>query len=341
MKLSRRLSQHTDSKEWVNQTRAQSPILVRIGKKPPKLVLSFGGAGFLTTYSLGVAKYLQAEKQSLISKSFLLGAGSGVLPALALAYGPEHVNIDHAVEYICDNFFSVSNEKKRREVTAAGLEAFLPSLDNDKHKMEGTSSVTADPVKIINGRVALTVGFSNKDYGYLHQNRNNILYGHHIAQWDDREDLLKCIVSAMACNVNKPMQFRDADNVMRGTFYSMSSELDQSIRHVHIHGYCGDKYNRHSTRHNFYFGKHGFLSNTSPFLKQAVMAFRPNLMGKFAKSAHMRAYEAGYVDARRYERWEEDPYFYAKPDRKSNDMFSMKSMISSVLLRRKVENYEL
>lgn len=132
--------------------------------------------------------------------------------------------------------------------------------------------------KLVDGRLALTIGFSNKDPGYLEQSKENIYYGHHIAKWSNYDDLAQNILAATTPNTNKPMIFREADNVLRGTMMSLSSEIDSHCRHIFIHGYCGYKYNRHQTRHNIIFGKNGYLGNTHyPFYKQVLLSFFPTI----------------------------------------------------------------
>lgn len=317
------LSTRTVPKDWVKQVRAKTPTILEVGRTPPKLVLSFGGAGFLVTYELGVALYLQQEKKELLAKSFLLGAGTGCIPALALACGPQAVNIDALRDFIVSNPFLVTNEERRLAVFEQGLDTFLPK----------------DALKLTAGRLALTVGFSNKDPGYMQQPKENVYFGNHIAAWDDWQDLKQCVLAACAPNMDRQMKYRDAPNVMRGTLLSLSSELDQYCRHVHIHGYCGYKYNRNQTRHNFFFGRHGFLPNTHfSFTKQMILAFAPNFGGaERHKDDLLQAFDAGYHDARRYERWEEDPYHYAKADRSPGDDFNWK-MIRGTLFGKKNDN---
>lgn len=301
----------TDPKEWIKKVRAKTPVLLEVGKPAPKAVLSFGGCGFLVTYSLGVALYLQQEKKELLSQCFLLGAGSGVIPALALACGPSAVNLETVRDFILDNRFTVTDEEKRIDVLTNGINRLLPK----------------NALDLVKGRLALTIGFSNRDVGYMSQAKENIYFGHHIAQWEDVSDLGQNILAAMAPNTNKPMTFRDADNVLRGTMMSLSSELDQYCRHVYIHGYAGYPYNRNQARHNIMFGKHGFLGNTHfSFPKQVLLAFAPLIGGNVRREELMEAYDVGYNDARRYERWEEDPYFYAKADRSPEDDFNMRSL---------------
>lgn len=315
----------TIPKEFIKKVRAKTPTLLEVGRTPPKLVLSFGGAGFLVTYSLGVALFLQQEKKDMLAKSFLLGAGSGSLAATALACGPQHVSIEKVRDAVVNNLFLVTDEPKRLATMSSALDTLLPKSAH----------------QLVNGRLALTIGFSNKDPGYLQQAKENIQFGHHIAVWDNWEDLKQNLLVATAPNMDKPMQFRDADNALRGTLMSLSSELDQYCRHVHIHGYCGYKYNRKQTRHNTFFGRHGFIANThTSFPFQVLQAFCPNVGAASRKEELLRAYDAGFHDARRYERWEEDPYHYAKSDRSPSDDFNWKN-IRAGLFSKNTDKYEL
>ncbi|EAN79361.1 uncharacterized protein TEOVI_000780200 [Trypanosoma equiperdum] len=317
----------TDPREWVKKVRAKTPVLLEVGKPAPKAVLSFGGCGFLVTYSLGVALYLQQEKADLLAQSFLLGAGAGVIPAVALACGARAVNIEKVRDAILDNRFMVTDEERRIEVLTKFINLLLPR----------------NAVELVSGRLALTIGFSNRDPGYMKQTKEQIHFGHHVAQWTDVSDLAQCILASMAPNTAKPMIFRDADNVMRGTMMSLSSELDQYCRHIYIHGYCGYPYNKHQTRHNIYFGRHGFLANTYfPFWKQALLAFAPTFGGAARREELLEAYDAGYNDARRYERWEEDPYHFSKADRSPSDDFSFRQLRANLFGGKKAaERFEL
>ena len=302
-------------KDWVGQVRAKTPALLEVGKSPPKAVLSFGGAGHLVTYSLGVALYLQQEKKELVAKSFLLGAGSGVIPALALAFGPSNLNIDKVRDAVLSNPFAVSDEPARLEILKAQLEALVPQ---NAHKLA-------------EGRAALTISFSNKDAGYHRQTKENILYGQHIASWSDRADVIATVMAATAPNHQKQMKFRQAANVMRGTQGSLSSELDAYCRHVHIHGFCGLQRFKSHTRHNHFFGRHGFLANTHfSSTKQCWLAFAPHVMNSARREELREAYDHGYNDARRYERWEEDPYHFAKADRSPSQEYSWKNARSAL-----------
>ncbi|CCW66800.1 unnamed protein product [Phytomonas sp. Hart1] len=317
----------TNPTEWAQKVRARTPSLLELGKAVPKLVLSFGGCGFLVTYSLGVALYLQQERKALLAESVFLGAGSGVLPALALACGPAAVNLEHLLQFILDNRFAVTDEAKRLEVMTAGIHRFLPS----------------NALELVGDRLALTIGFSNRDPGYLRQPKANIHFGHHIARWEDWADLGQNLLAATAPNTQRPMTFRGASNVLRGTMMSLSSELDQCCRHVYIHGYIGFRRNKNQARHNILIGRHGFLGNTHfSFPKQALLAFMPVLGGEDRKEELQLAYDAGYHDARRYERWEEDPYFFAKADRSPCDDFNFRTLRAGFFGgKRAAEKWEL
>jgi hypothetical protein len=321
----RRMS--TVPNEWIKAVRAKSPVLLEIGKKPPRCVLSFGGAGFLVTYSLGVAFYLQQEKKELVSQSFLLGAGTGCIPALALACGPQAVSLERVRDYIVNHLFNLQNEDRRRKEFEDGIAALLP----------------ANAVDLVNGRIALTIGFSNRDPGYMTQKKENIHFGHHVCTWDSRDDLVQCLIAATAPNMNQMCPFRDAPNVMRGTLMSLSSELDNYCRHVHIHGYAGYRYNKNQTRHNIFMGRHGFIANTHlPFWQQVRVAFFPQLgSGEAVKSVLLDAFEAGFKDGRRYQRWEEDPYYFAKPDHSPGDNFNVVTLRAALFGASDKSQFEL
>ncbi|EKG06080.1 hypothetical protein TCSYLVIO_002839 [Trypanosoma cruzi] len=271
--------------------------------------------------------FCSRKRQSFWRILFCLGAGTGVIPAVALACGPRAVNIEKVRDAIVDNRFLVTDEEKRVEVFTEYINKLLPR----------------NAVELVNGRLALTIGFSNKDPGYMRQTKENVHFGHHIAQWDDVNDLAQCIMAATAPNTEKPMVFRDADNVVRGTMMSLSSELDQYCRHIYIHGYAGYRYNRQQTRHNIFFGRHGFVANTHfPFWRQVWLAFAPNIGGIARKDDLLEAYDAGYNDARRYERWEEDPYHYAKADRSPSDDFNFRQLRANLFGGKKAaERFEL
>ncbi|KAH9600228.1 hypothetical protein LSM04_009283 [Trypanosoma melophagium] len=301
----------TDPREWARKVRSKTPVLLEVGRPAPRAVLSFGGCGFLVTYALGVAQYLQQEKPELLAHAFLLGAGTGVIPAVALACGPRAVKIEDVRDAVLDHRFLVTDEEARIAAFTSCINKLLPR----------------NAVELVSGRLALTIGFSNKDPGYMAQSKAHIHFGHHIAQWSDVDDLAQCIMAATAPNTERPMIFRDADNVMRGTMMSLSSELDQYCRHIYIHGYAGYRYNKHQTRHNIFFGRHGFLANTHfSFWRQAWLAFAPNIGGEARRDELIEAYDAGYNDARRYERWEEDPYHFAKADRSPSDDFNFRQL---------------
>lgn len=317
----------TDPAAFAQRIRAKTPTLLNAGKAPPKAVLSFGGAGFLVTYALGVASYLQKEKAPFLSQCFFLGAGTGVIPAVALACGPSAVSIEKLRDFIVDHRFLVMDEARRIDVFSKGISEFLPA---NCHQM-------------MNNRVALTVGFPNSDAGYKTQKKENFHFGHHISEWSGFEDVAQNILAATAPNKQKPMIFRDADNVMRGTMMSLSSELDQYCRHVYIHGYVGMRFHKLQSRHNYMFGRHGFLGNTRfSFWKQVMRAFGPHIGGEKTRQDLLDTFDAGFSDAMRYERWEEDPYLFAKPDRSPSDDFNFRNLRASLFNgKRSAERFEL
>lgn len=317
----------TNPVEFAKRIRSKTPALLEIGKSVPKAVLSFGGAGFLVTYGLGVASFLSQEKQALLQNCFFLGAGSGVIPAVALACGATPSYLEKIRDYVVDHRFMVIDEAKRIETIRKGICELLPQ----------------DCCKHMRDRVALTVGFSNRDPGFKQQKKEHFRFGYHISDWKDFEDVAQNILVSMAPNTQQPMVFREANNVLRGTMMSLSSELDQYCRHIYIHGYVGLRQNKHQNIHNILFGRHGYIGNTHfPFWRQAICAFAPLVGGDTRKRDLLEAYEAGFHDARRYERWEEDPYFFAKPDRSPSDDFNFKNMRASLFNTKKsAERFEL
>jgi hypothetical protein len=284
-----------DNKAWAKAVRHKSPVLLEVGRTPPKCVLSFGGAGFLVTYSLGVAYYLQKEKPKLLAESYILGAGSGVLPAIALSCGPQLVDIEKIRDQIIANPFPVWHEDKRVAAMRKACDELLP----------------ADVHKHMSGRMCAAINMSTKDAGYYKQEPQMQIYGAHIATFDSKEDVTDLVLAATAPNHNKPYTFRGMP-VVRGTCASISSELDQFVRHVYIHGIAGYARTKIYTRHRVLVGRHGVLANThlGP-RRQLLMAICPSLAGDGLK----QAFDDGFHDARRYERWEEDPYYYSKADR--------------------------
>lgn len=317
----------TNPAEFAKRIRAKTPALLEIGKTVPKAVLSFGGAGFLVTYELGVASFLCQEKSAFLQKCFFLGAGSGVIPAVALACGVNASYLEKIRDFIVDHRFMVADEAKRVEAVSSGISELLPQ----------------DCSALMRNRIALTVGFSNRDPGFKQQKKEHFRFGYHISDWKDFHDVAQNILVAMAPNTQKPMVFRDANNVLRGTMMSLSSELDQYCRHIYIHGYVGLKRNKQQSIHNVLFGRHGYIGNTHfPFWKQAICAFAPIVGGEARKVDLLDAFDAGYHDARRYERWEEDPYFFAKADRSPSDDINFKNMRASLLNRKgSADRFEL
>lgn len=317
----------TNSAEFAKRIGARTPALLEVGRVPPRAVLSFGGAGFLVTYALGVAAFLLQEKAPLVNECFFLGAGTGVIPAIALGCRASVSQVEKVRDFIVDHRFMVTDEARRIEAVKKGIALLLPP--NCHQLMEN--------------RVALTVGFSNRDPGFKRQPKKHLLYGYHISSWSNFDDVAQNILVATAPNTLKTMKFRDADNVMRGSMMSLSSELDQYCRHIYIHGYVGFRHNKKQSCHNILFGRHGYLGNTSsPFWKQVICAFSPLLGGDRRREDLLDAYDAGYYDAKRYERWVEDPYFYAKADRSPSDDFNFRNMRASIFNgKRGAERFEL
>lgn len=296
----------SDPADFIRAIKAKTPVLLELGKPKPKIVLSFGGAGWLVAYSLGVAHYLLQEQKELCNQSYIIGAGSGVLPATALACGISgaNVNMEKIMEWLCDDkkiFSVVKGDEKRKKLIAEGCKMFLPR----------------DAAPMLNGKCSLMVGMSNRDQGFVEQKKNEILFGHHISSFDSNEDITELMIAATCTDTNKLATFRGAERAcMRATCMSFAAEADQYIRHVYIHGLCGYPYSRKHMRHNHYFGKHGFVVNTHQnYPKQFLLACFPTLGGKNRGSQLRQAFDDGFHDARRYERWEEDPYHFVKPDR--------------------------
>jgi hypothetical protein len=307
-------------KDRVKLLRAQTPKLLELNRRPPTLVLSFGGSGFLVTYSLGVAMWLLEERKDLLNRTFFAGSGSGVIPAVAMCV--KNPPIQKIVDEICGNLFNVADEKKRQEVLRKLLPQYLPK----------------DAFQQVQGRCALTLNLPNRDPEYHKQPSINVLFGHHIASWDDNVDLMECMIAAMACD-EKSLPIYRGVKVVRGSTLSMATEIDSYVRHVYVHGLCGYPYSRKHQRHSFFTGKHGFLSNREfHYARQFTTAILPhkNLFGD-SKSALMKSFDAGYHDARRFERWEEDPYLYAKPDRSPGGGTEWKSLRQAIFGKMKVD----
>ena len=305
--------------------RAQTPRLLEVGKAAPKIIFSFAGAGFLVTYSLGVAKYLQQEKQSLLAQGYFLGAGSGVLPAVALAAGPQAIDLDKVNSHIVDNIFNVSQEPTRVTKMREACELFLPSHIHT----------------LMNGRCALAVSMSNRDTGFLKQAGEVQLYGNHICIFDNKTDVTDCILAATCPNSQVCYPFRGM-NVVRATQNSLASQLDQYIRHVYVLGLAGNPSSRQHQRHVSFFGRHGALVNTHDhWASQLLTACRPATMRRRSEDLLRQSYENGFHDARRYERWEEDVYHFAKPDRapsEDDDWRTIRGGLFSFLRKKRLES---
>ena len=295
---------NTNPNVFARNIGAETPTLLQVGRAPPKCVLSFGGCGWLFVFGLGVAKYLLEEKKEWAQQCHLAGAGSGSIPAIVLACQGA-ARPDSVVEDVVSHppFRLDSREDYRRQELKAALEKHLPK----------------DVASMLNGRACIAVGMSNRDLGFRKQPREVQLYGHHICSFPNREDVINCVLAATAPDTHNPPLYR-GEKVMRATWMSLSTELDTAIRHVFVHGYCGFSFAASRTRHNMVFGRNGLIVNTTEnAISQTLTAMRPDLFPAVRKDALSRAYENGFHAARRYERWEEDSYMFAKPDRSPGD----------------------
>jgi len=295
-----------DIKEILERIASAPPKLIEVGRAPPRLVLSFGGAGALVTYSLGVAQFLLEDKKEHLNQWYFLGSGTGVLPAVALPIAVQNKSPDlirQIMEYIVDNAPPhLMNEDTRRAFVFNGLTKFLPKDAHVTVSGRACLSVMVDPECVV-GRVG----------GEL--SKNQILYGLPMTSWPSVEALAQVMAGAMSPYRTHPVDYNGV-GLIRSSRYSLSTEVDQHIRHVYVHGFGGSMRKSNHSRHAILFGRHGTLLNTSqsPWLQYLTLA----LPGR-RKNALRFAYDAGYNDARRFDRWEEDPYQFAKGDRSAGD----------------------
>ena len=307
----------TDPVNWSKNIRAQIPTLLQVGKPTPKAVLSFGGCGMLCTYSLGVGQYLLAEKKDLVRQCYVVGTGSGTIPALALCSEDPAATPEMIKDYLVENVFDVHHEDTRLKVIGEGCRKFIPEDIHERMK----------------GRCTLAVGMSNRDLYYSRQPINQQMFGAMISSFDSKEDVADCVIAATAPNATMPCVFR-GEKCTRGTWKCLSVELDQYVRHIYIHGLSGYPHSSHHTRHNHYIGRHGFLCNSHwNWKRQFLVAIWPKRIPMLATSnieVLKEAFEKGFNDARRYERWEEDVYLNAKPDRSVNDSLDMKNIRAAI-----------
>ena len=291
---------HNNWRVFRDKLQARTPELLQVGRAPPKCVISFGGAGCLVTYSLGVAAYLHREKQSLLASSFILGAGSGSIAAAALACGAA-VSFETIRDMVIDRAYSANDHPTHVAAMKQGISALLP---RNAHEL-------------MNGRVAIALGPSNRDVAFYEQPAQQRQNGWHICSWRDADDVGECLIAASNGSTTTPYTYRECP-CFRATFSCLSSELDQFVRHVHIHGFAGFPNQASHQKHRVFIDRHGFLSYTGqPPVFQFLAAAAPAapIASTWAKDVLRSAFDAGFHDARRYERWEEDAYFYAKPDR--------------------------
>jgi hypothetical protein len=307
----------TDPVNWAKNMKAQVPNLLQVGKPTPKAVLSFGGAGLLCTYSLGVVQYLLAEKKDFVRTCYIVGTGTGTIPAVALCAEDPTATPEKIKDFLVENVFDVHHEEIRREVLLKGCQQFIPQ----------------DIAERMRGRCTLCVGMSNRDLYFPRQPMNQQLFGAMISNFDSKEDVTDCIVGATAPNATIPYTFR-GERITRATWKCMSAELDQYVRHIYIHGLSGYPHSGHHTRHNNFIGRHGFIANSHwNWKRQFLCAIWPKRVPFLANSnieVIKEAFEKGFNDARRYERWEEDVYLNAKPDRSANDSLDMKNIRAAI-----------
>ena len=311
---------NTAPHEFVKLIRAQTPRLIEIGKPRPKLVLSFGGAGWLFTYGLGVAEFLSREYKQLLNETYFLGSGSGVIPATALSLGITDMHKVKDLLLTKENLFNVMDggaSEMRNKLVDLVAEKYLPPR--------------ADA--LMNGKVTLALGMTQSDRGFKMQEPDMMIHGHHISMFDDNPDIASCLKAAMVCNKYDPATFRYGDKkVARATSVAHCSQLDQAIRHVYVKGLSGNPSTRRAQRHNHIFGVHGSLVNTHHhWIKQYQFACLPTAVGGRAASldALNESFDNGYQDARRYERWLEDSYHFAQADRSletKGDMRNLRAM---------------
>jgi hypothetical protein len=307
----------TDPVNWSKNLRAQVPTLLQVGRPTPKAVLSFGGCGMLVTYSLGVAQYLLAEKREFVRQCYVLGTGSGTIAAVALCAEDPKSTPEQVKDFIVANAFDVHHEDTRRKVVADACARFLP---DDVHER-------------MRGRCTLAVGMSNRDLYYAKQPSAQQLFGAMISSFDSKADVGDCILAATAPNATLPCVFR-GEHCTRATWKCLSAELDQYVRHVYIHGMSGYPHSIHHTRHNTFVGRHGLLANSHwHWQRQMLAAIWPKRIPLLASSnleLIKESFEKGFHDARRYERWEEDVYVTAKPDRSPSDSIDLRRIRAAI-----------
>ena len=291
-----------DIKEVFRILGTKDPKLTKLGEKAPKTVVSFGGSGGLITYSLGVAQYILDHHPSLINQSYFIGTGSGSLPAiclpLAAQLGKQHLP-KQCFEYITKQSklpLHSFSEITRREYVRTALAKFLCVEDIERHLLGRCSIFLRPDSNYIINRV----------HGVL--DRGQILYGLPISQWKSSEDLLQCIEASMAPSEKHSIAFRGIP-MLTASKYSFSPQVEQSIRHIFVHGYAGKGFSSNEKLHAHVFGMHGSLFNVStPYYAQRFALCFPRI----AKYFLSKAYDQGYKDAADFSRWEEDPYNFAK-----------------------------
>ena len=300
LQVSRPTLKFRDIKEVIEILGARPPKLTQLGEKAPKMVLSFGASGTLATYGLGVGQYLLDHHKKLMDECYFIGSGSGVLPAVALPLASDLGNRHLLKEYFEIIMketavpFHLFREAKRAEYVKRGLSEML-GLEDLHTRLRGRCSIFLHPdPKYLYGRT----------HGIL--DRHQILFGLPVSHWRSSADLRECMEAAMAPSHKHSLNFRGV-RAMSSSKHSLSPQLDQSIRHIYVHGFAGKGYSSREKLHAHVFGRHGSLVNVSTtFLAQTLSQSFPLPL----KYVLTKAYHQGYEDASKYHRWEEDPYQY-------------------------------
>ena len=290
---------YMDIMEALRRLESAQPKLIEVGRPTPQLVVSFGGSGALVTYSLGVAQWLLENRGDLLNQWYFVGSGTGVLPAVALPLAVQkkepHLLREISKYVVQQAPRHVFDEDLRRKYILDGLRKFVPE---DAHC-------------VLEGRVCL---FAHINFEFIigrtHEDLPNssILYGNPLIKWDSSAELSQCMDAAMVPYRTHSIDFRGIP-LLSATKYSLSSEVSSHLRHVYVHGYAGNAIRTSHTRHNYVFGRHGTLANTSVSFRRQFWA---NCFPGWSKQVLESSYHAGYRDASRYHRWEEDPYYRAR-----------------------------
>ncbi|KNH08379.1 hypothetical protein XU18_1092 [Perkinsela sp. CCAP 1560/4] len=291
-----------DIKEVFEILGVKHPQLVKVGEKPPKLIVSFGDSDILMNYGLGVAQYLLDNHLPLLKQAYFIGTGSGTIPAVCLSLASQNSKSTLITDFFRRMTSNISSlpiylrEAQRREFISNTLKS-LASLDEPEKLLLGKCSLFLHPnPNFIFGRV----------HGIL--DRYHVLYGLPVSEWRSKEDLIQCIEASMAPSYKHFIPFRGIP-IVKASRYSLSPQVDQAIRHVYVHGYAGGGYMSREKLHAHVFGHHGSIFNvsTSHYLQRLCISYPRVFSGSIEKTYHQ-----GYKDAAQFSRWEEDPYHYSR-----------------------------